>query len=543
VGKQHEKKRNRSRNAGGVPLDAYKTSLSIANALNELRPKTRGVVPLPTTELNLFHLYFLYLWLTDRLVDLDDAKALPDLTLVSGSADCAPNCLRRIRESGISWIEYAQPYALKKGVEYLWQPFPQAVNSLFSYWLTHCDTTLRLTKLEKDRLFWQLKQRKWRTPDALKCQHMLRKDTMFGYIAHQAKIDPYLSSPARALVINTLHHRCALSYQKLNSNQIRYEIFCAHNRYLARLSRAMNTTEIKPLFDLRLPKSQALVPLFSSPRALPAYLKTSGNIVAFKLHVSAGARTYVPILPISFGSKRALDVADLSTFFAFLRQRLQAAPNDSTFHQDALRQYYNQRTFELALLFVLLTGTRPTHHISIEKSYCFDLRRALVKDKGRYRQIEICRYLKDAIRDYQKLQQRVIKRLNIDTRSTNTLWYLINNANHTELLSAKTLRHFMAKNWAACFDSTSPTSRRNAVVPYQLRHSFAQHALMATRPKLSSQHIDLLMGHSEAGEHLGQGYQFSACHRLLLEHLKQWPDLLKLTAFRPPQATKEAFYE
>ncbi|MEZ9856782.1 site-specific integrase, partial [Vibrio breoganii] len=104
-------------------------------------------------------------------------------------------------------------------------------------------------------------------------------------------------------------------------------------------------------------------------------------------------------------------------------------------------EYYNARTYELALLFVLLTGTRPTHHISIEREACFDLQRALIKDKGRYRLIDIPNYLRQAIESYLKLQARVLQTLAPNGASAmGPLWYLIDENNVAVPLTAKTLR-------------------------------------------------------------------------------------------------------
>lgn len=532
-------------------MDAYQAGLTVANALNELRPKSPGKSPKGVTEFNLFHVYFLYLWLTNQWDELSDAHMIPDLTLVTGRAECAPHCLRRIREHNISWVEYALPYHNKQGLLYLWQPLPKALNPLFSYWLTHHGSSLRLTPSEKEQLFWHIKDRKWRTPQALRRQHMLRKDHLLTSLAHQAAIDPFLSTIAKTCLSQTQHHRSAASYQALNSNQIRYEIFTAHNRYFERLAQAINSTDLKPLCDLRLPTSQKLVPLFSTLDELPPYLKNKGEIVSFHFDIAAGTHTYVPMAPHTFGSTRALATAELSLFFDHLRQQLREPPKRTArsqagqkADQEALRLYYNARTFELSLLFVLLTGTRPTHHISIETSCCFELKRAMVRDKGRYRSIELCDYFSNAIQCYLTLQRDTLATLNVDTSSVTTLWFLIGEKEHnnqdqgkgqeqntpykSESVRAKTLRHFFNDAWQTCFAASSHPDLAKSVVTYQLRHSFAQHALMASHPKLSRQQIDLLMGHSEQGEHLGQAYSFAGCNHMLTQHLNRWPEILKL---------------
>ncbi|MEZ8859725.1 site-specific integrase [Vibrio sp. 10N.222.52.C3] len=540
MGRQsNEKKRNRANNAGGVPVDAYNVALAIANVLHELRPKTSGVLTEPTTPLNLYHIYFLYLWIAGHLSGIEREQDIPDLVLVSGRVDCALHHLRRVREGGVSWVEYAIPCALAKETVYLWQPMPDALNAVFSYWLTHHDTELRLTKMQKKQLFWRLKKRKLRTPEALRSQLVLRKDLLYSYIERMAHCDPYLSLPAQKLITaKKVHHHSALSYQMLNCDQIRYEIFCAHNRYLQRLIPQINQRHIKPFCDVRLPTTGALIPVFTTLNERPPYLKKAGAIVAFTLELTEGARTYIPIPPISIGSTRAIPIPKLSLFFGHLRQQLATVPERNA-SQDALREYYNARTYELALLFVLLTGARPTHHISIEREACFDLQRALIKDKGRYRLIDIPNYLRQAIESYLKLQARVLQTLAPnDASAMGPLWYLIDENNVAVPLTAKTLRLFMHAQWQHCFQQRLGAPEEK-VVPYQLRHSFAQHALMATHPRLTTQQIDVLMGHSELGEHLGSAYAFQACNQTLIAHLNHWPSRLQLSALTPYPSKKD----
>ncbi|MGO2509750.1 MAG: site-specific integrase [Vibrio hibernica] len=536
----HEKKRHRANNAGGVPVDAYQAALAIANIMHALRPKTSGAQTAPTTELSVYHIYFLYLWLTGALSEISSPNELPDLTLVSGSADCGPHQLRRIREGGISWVEYALAYPQNKKTVYLWQPMPDAMNGIFSYWLTNHKHDLHLNNAQRKDIFEKLKVKKLRTPDELRCQLVLKKDVFYRYFALMANGDPYLSLPANNLLSSSkAHHHSALSYQTLNSDQIRYEIFCAHNRYLQRLISEINQHQMKPFCDVRLPTSHALVPILSTLQERPPYIKKEGTISSFTLEMTEGARIYIPMDPIHIGSTRTIKNATLSRFFNDLRQQLTNRPEKSS-SPEILREYYNSRTYELALLFILLTGTRPTHHISIERNRCFDLQRALIKDKGRYRLITLPIYLQHAIKDYLALQASILNALAPHDASTMTiLWYLIDENNTACPLSAKTLRLFMNTQWQRCFSTESDSSLKN-VVPYQLRHSFAQHALMVARPRLTRQQIDLLMGHSELGEHLGSAYSFKACDRILQDHLNHWPTRLHLTPFSHTPPHKES---
>lgn len=540
MGKQlHEKKRHRANNAGGVPVDSYQSALALANIMYELMPKSSGKQTEAITELNIHHIYFLYLWLTGHLSEINHSFELPDLILVSGSEDCAPHRLRRIRESGISWVEYALPYNKGKKTVHLWQPMPDAMNAIFSYWLTNHSHDLRLNLSQKKYFFWKSKVRKLRTPDDLRCQFVLRKDIFYRYFELMASGDPYLPFPAQQLfAVKKIHHHSALSYQRMTSDQIRYEVFSAQNRYLGRLMSEINRQEMKPYCDVRLPSTQSLKPILSAMEARPPYLKKEGAIVSFNFEMTEGARTYIPMEPIYIGSTRTIENAQLSCFFDHLRQQLKLQPEKSA-SPEALRAYYNARTYELALLFVLLTGARPTHHISIEREMCFGLQRALIRDKGRYRLINLPIYLQQAIQAYQALQARVINTLRPhDTSKMHILWYLIDEDNKARPLIAKSLRLFMHEQWQRCF-TTKSGSPVNTVVPYQLRHSFAQHALMVTRPRLARQQIDLLMGHSELGEHLGNDYHFKPCDKKLLDHLNHWPSRLHLSPIEQSIFQKE----
>ena len=96
----------------------------------------------------------------------------------------------------------------------------------------------------------------------------------------------------------------------------------------------------------------------------------------------------------------------------------------------------------------------------------------------------------------------------------------------------------MHAQWQHCFQKRQNPSI-DKVVPYQLRHSFAQHALMATQPRLTTQQVDVLMGHSELGEHLGSAYAFQAYNQTLIEHLNHWPSLLQLSAITPTPSKKD----
>ncbi|MGR5239035.1 site-specific integrase [Vibrio alfacsensis] len=426
----------------------------------------------------------------------------------------------------MSWIEYAQRGEIQGKVVYFWQPMPKALNGVFQAWCSENAASFSLTKQQKAALYHRLTRKKWRTPKSLRNQQVLRKDHFFSYLAHQANIDPYLSTPAASIIGSNSHHTSALSYQKRNTNQLRYEIFTAQNRYLERMVHVIQVSPFKSMCAVCLPSNQTLIHVLSQPVKVPAYLETTGAIVAFTRKMSEGTRHYVEIPAVEFGSNRALSVDDVMTFFHDLRQKLARVPKVSA-GDAVLRQYFNQRTFELALLFVLLTGTRPNHHASIEGRGCYAYEHALIRDKGRHRTIEIGTYLQQAMESYQRLQAQCFSRLDVLETKLDLLWALIDESHQITPVTAKSLRLFMAEQWQQCFGDS-----RGPVVPYMLRHTFAQHALMSSKPKLTRQEIDLLMGHSEDGEHLGQAYYFAGVSERLTEHLNRWSELLQLTPIK-----------
>ncbi len=62
-----------------------------------------------------------------------------------------------------------------------------------------------------------------------------------------------------------------------------------------------------------------------------------------------------------------------------------------------LRELYTLLTYQIACEFLILTGCRPTHSISIELKRCFNLSNVLISDKGKFRTLFICEHLKQQI--------------------------------------------------------------------------------------------------------------------------------------------------
>ncbi len=184
-----------------------------------------------------------------------------------------------------------------------------------------------------------------------------------------------------------------------------------------------------------------------------------------------------------------------------------------------LISYYNALTYQLAFQFLMLTGVRPTHALSLEKRRCYGIKQAIHSDKGRYRVIYLCDYLQESIRYYLSIQQGLLTQLNIKTTSP-YLWFLLDKDNQAQVLNAKIIRRFMLRHWPYNDSDT------NNIVPYCLRHTFAQMAQSHTHPQLTTQQIARLMGHSSFGEHLGSDLCFPSSKKALFAFLNHLPEKL-----------------
>ncbi|UJF18523.1 site-specific integrase [Vibrio sp. SS-MA-C1-2] len=530
-----EKKRNRAKNAGGVPAEGYKVVLALINALKELKPRSSNKRPNQPTELSAEYLYFIYLWITGSINSLSSPADIPDLIVVTGADSCQPHRLRRMYRSNKRWIEYAMTFQTRNGELSQWQPLPSAIVHLFIAWIDK-HNTLTLSKIEKENLFNALKVKKWRAPSPINNIVRLKKDLFFDYMIKQTRMDPYLSTPVKDILLNgRLHHRYAIYYQSLNSNQIRYDLFQAHEAYLNRLVPYINDTKCADYRDFSMADHKRL-PILAVGVEFPTHLSKKGEILAYNRMNFDSTWQMEAIPALQHGSIRALSQENLTSFFNFIRQDIERYRPKKAQSIDELREYYNARTFELGLLFVLLTGARPNHHITFNIHSCFEIKSALIKDKGRERLIYLCDYLASAINDYLLVQHQLLKKMSIDKTQLKTrhlMWYLINDDNDGIPLTAKTLREYMNDAWQRCFPNT-----KAKVVPYQLRHSFAQHALLASAPRLPTQQIDYLMGHFEQGEGIEDYYATPKIQHKLMEHLNRWPERLNLPSCYSPKKSK-----
>ncbi|CAM3157512.1 site-specific integrase [Vibrio rarus] len=488
-----QQKRNRGNNSGGVAPDAQRIATTLAIALHRIHRKgdsdtvrKRKVVT------------FLTWWLTHELINSDNIAHLPTLTRVTGKAQCEAHTLRPVRTNNVTRVEYALCYLHKGGSEYLWQPIPDAFNALFVDALSSSSGAL-LTDKQHQALCEDL-SRKWKTLGKLACYPRVRKDRLFRYWMHMGQSDSKLSTIAKSVMLprHQDHHHQAKSYQRETSDQIRFKVFEAHNRYFKRITDAIRLYELTEFFGF----------VFKPETKKPDYLKHSGTIAQLERVQTNGTYVYKPIAPIVMGSDRALSVDDTRQFFHVLADSVSEAYRTVS-TPEGLRHYYNLRTYQITFQFLILTGVRPTHAISIDASQCYDCRHAMVFDKGRYRTVWLCDFFSQALKAYLALQHVVCLHLSL-TPNTLCLWYLLDENFKAQPLTAKTVRLAM--------QSFSPDA---SVVPYQLRHTFAQMALTATLPTLSTQLIDRLMGHSEFGEHLGNEHRFPASQHIAQDHLNR----------------------
>lgn len=189
--------------------------------------------------------------------------------------------------------------------------------------------------------------------------------------------------------------------------------------------------------------------------------------------------------------------------------RTVASQEDSSL--SAFISYYNLCTYHLTLCFLICTGVRPTHHISIESRRYFPGKKASVYDKGHYREIFINEYLSEQIHQYQRLQQRIMSRLSAQAfqLEKDVLWYLIDDNQKAKTVSASLLRQFLKQRGAT-------------FVPYSIRHTFAQFALEHVTPfSLSNAQIDRLMGHANLGENIGNDHIFPLHRQQLVQHVNR----------------------
>ena len=507
------KEKNKKHNAGGVMPNSHQTAASLAVAFEKF---TKSSMLSHDSHRTL--LLFIYLWLTDQLDNITSLKDIPDLRRVSATDKCEAHCLRNFKDGNISWTEYAQPYHTQQGTFYLWQPLPTALQVLFQAFVSSLSYQApMLNQQEKERFYSEL-QKRWKPPQLLRRCHRNKRDVFFRYFSYCIQVDAGLSSLAKMVLLgpNRLHHKSATAYQVEETDRLRKKIFLAQNRYLERIIIAINQLKLSKHFIAHIlgqPKN------LSEPRIhIANYLKNNGIITVYQLNTQNGSKQYEAIPSMCIGSQRSLLEHDVVVFFKALHDKVEADNIAKNMTLEQHRLYYNWRTIQLAFLFITLAGVRPTHAITIERRRCFAGEKVCVFDKGQWRPVILCSYLKTQITEYVQLQKMITMQFP-HHRINQAMWYLIDDQGEQQLLTARFLRTKMHSLWPG-------------VVPYQLRHFFAQCALTSLPPHhLATQQIDRLMGHSNLGEHLGSDNQFPLTLVPLqnyLEHLVARLGLLQL---------------
>ncbi|WP_434143862.1 beta-propeller domain-containing protein [Photobacterium leiognathi] len=149
-----------------------------------------------------------------------------------------------------------------------------------------------------------------------------------------------------------------------------------------------------------------------------------------------------------------------------------------------------------------------------------------ISDKGKFRTLFICEYLKQRITHYQSIQHVLLNKLGI-TSTPSTLWFLIDENNEAKPLNAKLTNQFIQQYWPE--NAVTPA---NEIDAYRFRHTVAQTALNHQDPPLTSQQIDKLMGHSKLGEHYGNDQLLPTHKQTLLSFLNNLPELFKLNNYK-----------
>ncbi|QIJ04127.1 MULTISPECIES: hypothetical protein [Shewanella] len=506
---QANAKQNRKLNAGSVMLDRLSTNTALIKVFyqaNKLSQRTNSAVLL---------VVFLYFWLTQKLDDflkLDDEEiASSDSILhcyrVRSSDECKAHRFKNQKfEDGKSWTYYAREIITKDGdTVFEWQPIPNSLIHIFKPFVSSQNYDKEwLTEVEKQQLF-NLIHQKWRKPAEIEHFPSVKKQQFLQYITHCIRVDNELSSLTKSLLLpeNKLHHRHAAAYLQKNSEQVRAEIFHAQDRYLSRLFTFANDLGLSKLLTLRF-SSSAKVSKTKLPdisllndnarRNIPADITNSRVGVSFHNKLIGEELEKHIDESINYGSQRILPESEIVAIFRNLNDEIISSTSAKKLSATALIDYHNLCANHVALLFILLTGTRPTHAISINKQSHYDYCRATIKDKGVIREITICDYLRQQILYYLTLQQKLISQLKLSSVLPWN-WHLYDESGQAVAITAKSLRQFLHQ-------------RAPGVVPYVLRHQFSQSAATSIIPKLTTHQIDRLMGHSEYGERLGSDHVF-----------------------------------
>lgn len=519
---KHIARNNRLNNAGG----RYPNALAHATTLAIMLIKLASVDAKARSAMTVVALF---MWLTLGWRNINSASDIPDFIKISGATPCKKHTFRTFYDGTVSWAEYAKPYKYKNRIVYLWQPMPTYLNEFFQSFISdQTYGTPFLNLRDKEHLF-ELMKAAWKTPNTLKNNPRVNKNAFQHYFINCARADNTLGAIVRSQLITNdkAHHTSAMYYQQLSTDRIRGKVFDAHNRYLLRLINEARKAKFHVYFELFLKKYS--VNLINASIKEASYLSKFGEISQFELDTTQNSSDKKRIPAILIGSVRSLEDNHVSHFFQKVHtlvvnakeKVLVKGPHSKAYlaNQSTLRDYYNKATYRIALLFIALTGARPTHSISILSIYYSGSDVVFIKDKGVLRQLILCDYLQQEIKQYLSLQSVIRTQLSIHTE-LNELWYTCSEENMPKALTSRDLRLFMHQLWPG-------------VVPYQLRHFFSHcsNSHMFS-DKLFDNDIDRLMGHENLGERLGSDTLFPARFDAMKRFLNTLPKRLGLEVLK-----------
>lgn len=515
-----EKRRNRDRQSGGTYPNIKTTITSLARIFKNINSSDLKV----NTQEKLF-VTFIYFWFTGELARLrkqdNSAKIsnykIPDLCRIKGYQSCRKHAFRTVMHGKTSWVEYALGYPTEKGVIYLWQPVPARFNVFFQRVISKKNYDQPFLSAGEKKAFKNIIEKRWKYHGLNEREQAVgRKDNLLNYFNKCASNDNQLSAiPRFVLLHDALHHKSARFYQKKNSNQIRAEIFKAHNVYIDRLMRGIRTFDWQDKFTYtrkakNSPHPETLYLIDSkSDSTIPDSLKK--NLIVQYAYQKGESKPSSADAPIEIGSQRLAKTTDVISLFQALHHDIERPLRGESL--DVFIEHFNLCTYHLALTFILCTGARPTHHISIESPRYFKNKKASIKDKGPYRELVINQYLAKQISHYQELQIELLERLPdlkeaLRAQEIKVLWHLIDEHQKPSLLSAALLDDFLSKRNAP-FDA------------YSLRHAFAQYACVSIDPPLTNSQVDRLTGHTTMGEDLGNDHIFPLHKQQIIHHLNR----------------------
>ncbi|KFZ35938.1 hypothetical protein HR45_19190 [Shewanella mangrovi] len=510
----------RLRNSGGVSPDASLYIVPLLILFNKLKNapiKYRAEMTVTA----------IYIWLKGISGQINNAEDIPELILINGDDECIPNAIRKVRSGNNSWCEYSHPFEEQGTTHYLWFPIPIYFSDYFLQIAREKQYRTPLLNPQGKTRLYRLLLNAWKTPTSLTSLRRVDKDVFQQYFWGCAQADNTLTAPVREVMFpeQEQHHRSASTYLTFDSDRIRGKIFDAYNRYISRLIKAARTLPVtgrrrdEVASCLVLYSKKMTFPLLSNVPELPSYLKAGGKITQY---TAIGGYATEAVPPIIFGGKRALDEYEVINFFAQLDDWLcHLKPSKALSHSSFIEQesswltFYNAATTRMVLLFILLTGVRPTHAISIEWQYFMGEHVAFVSDKGQLRPIYLSDFLLSEIKHYLAFQTRVRATLP-NIHKSKYLWFYLLDSGKTTPLSHKLLQQELNHLW--------PNKES-----YQLRHFFSYCASTTTNSyRLYDDDIARLMGHSNLGEHLGSDNIFPATVKKILSYANWLPKRLRL---------------